>query len=58
MNVKSGARNGVKNGLQFLIDVEKFEYAYFPRGGKGFMLALGDMRDRPVVSQQGKKLCS
>lgn len=53
MNIKPGARNGVKNGLTFLINVEAFEYSFFPRSGKGFMVALADTRDRPVVRQQG-----
>ena len=54
MNLKPGARNGVRNGLTFLIDVEAFEYSFFPRSGKGFTVALSDSRDRPVVRQQGK----
>ena len=29
--IPKGAQNGVKNGLQVLLDVEAFEYAYFPR---------------------------
>ena len=53
MNLKPGARNGVKNGLTFLIDVETYEYSFFPRSGKGFSVALSDSRDRPVVRQQG-----
>ena len=54
MNLKPGARNGVKNGLTFLIDVETYEYSFFPRSGEGFSVALSDSRDRPVVRQQGK----
>merc|ERR1712106_646066 len=50
---KPGARNGIKNGISFLIDVETYEYAFFPRSAKGFTIALSDSRDRPVVSQQG-----
>ena len=53
MHLRPGARNGVKNGLNFLIDVEAFEYSFFPRSGKGFTVALSDSRDRPVVRQQG-----
>ena len=54
MDIQPGARNGVKNGITFLIDVEDFEYSFFPRSGKGFSIALADSRDRPIVRQQGK----
>ena len=55
MDIHPGARNGVKNGITFLIDVEDFEYSFFPRSGKGFSVALADARDRPIVRQQGKQ---
>ena len=56
MDLKPGARNGIKNGISFLIDVETYEYAFFPRSAKGFTIALSDSRDRPVISQQGEIL--
>ena len=43
----------MENGLQLLVDVESFEYSYFPRSSEGFDVALSDSRDRSVVRQQG-----
>ena len=42
------------NGLYILADIESFNYAYYPRGAKGMMVALSDPRDRAIVSQNGK----
>ena len=55
INMEPGSKNGIDNGLSFLLDVESYEYAYFHQAAKGFSIALSDSRDRPVVSQQGKK---
>jgi hypothetical protein len=35
-NIPKGAKNGLQNGLKLVLDVESFDYAYFPRGAKGF----------------------
>ena len=51
--IPPGARNGVANGLELLLDVEAFEYAYFPSSSKGFTMALSGSLVRPVVRQQG-----
>ena len=48
-----GVKNGVNNGVRFLIDAEAFDYAYHHRASKGFMIALADQRDRAVVYQNG-----
>ena len=42
MQTSVGVKNGVKNGLQLLIDAESFDNAYHHRGSKGFMIALAD----------------
>ena len=52
-NIPKGARNGIKNGLKLMIDVESYDYAYFPRGAKGFRVVLADSRDKAVINQDG-----
>ena len=47
------SKTGMENGLRLMVDVEAFEYSYFPRGSEGFDVALADSRDRAVVRQQG-----
>ena len=39
--------------MRLLVDVETFEYSYFPQGSEGFNIALSDSRDRAIVRQQG-----
>ena len=46
-------RNGIKNGLKLILDVENYDYAYFPRGAKGFRAVVGDSRDKAVINQNG-----
>ena len=48
-----GAKNGEKRGLKLILDVETFEYAYFPRPNKGLKLSLADARDKAIVNQDG-----
>ena len=50
-SVPKGMRNGKKNGLEVVIDVESFEYAYFPRQSIGFAAVVADARDKVVVQQ-------
>ena len=33
--------------------MESFDYAYFPRGSRGFKVALSDARDKAVINQEG-----
>jgi hypothetical protein len=40
--IVKGVKNGVGNGLKFVIDAESFDYAYHHRASKGFMIALAD----------------
>ena len=55
INKPRGVRNGVKNGLKILLDVEGFDYAYYPRAAKGFMVAVSDAAGKAIIEQQGKK---
>ena len=50
---KGITRNGIKNGLKIILDVENYDYAYFPRGAKGFRAVVGDSRDKAVINQNG-----
>ena len=50
---KGVTRNGIKNGLKVILDVENYDYAYFPRGAKGFRAVVGDARDKAVINQNG-----
>ena len=52
-DIPKGAKNGIKNGLKVILDVESFDYAYFPRGAKGFKVAMTDPRDKAVINQDG-----
>ena len=52
-SVPKGMRNGMQNGLKIVIDVESFEYAYFPRQSIGFAAVVSDARDKVVVQQSG-----
>ena len=52
-HIPKGARNGIKNGLELMLDVESYDYAYFPRGAKGFRVVLADSRDKAVINQDG-----
>ena len=52
-NLIVGTKNGQKNGLELLIDVESFEYSYYPRGGRGFIVGLSDLGERNIIRQEG-----
>ena len=52
-SIQAGAKNGIKNGLELLLDAESHEYSYFPRSSKGLMVAISGPYVRPVVRQQG-----
>jgi len=34
-----------------VLDVESFDYAYFPRGSKGFRVALSNANDQAAINQ-------
>ena len=53
LSIQPNSKTGMENGLRLLVDVETFEYSYYPRGSEGFNVALADSRDRAVVRQQG-----
>ena len=54
LNIKPGARNGQRNGLTLLLDVDAFEYELFPKSSKGFIIALSSAGERPMVRQNGE----
>ena len=56
MTINIGAKNGVRNGLRVVIDVEAFDYAFFPRGGVGATLGLSDLGERNILRQEGFKI--
>ena len=33
--------------------MESFDYAYYPRGARGFKVALSDASDKAVINQEG-----
>ena len=43
-NVTYGVRNGIDSGLAILADTEAFDYAFYLRLAKGFMIAMADNR--------------
>ncbi len=51
-----GAKNGEKRGLKMILDVETFDYAYFPRASGGLKISLADARDKAVINQDGSYL--
>ena len=53
LNIKPGARNGQRNGLTILLDIDAFEYEFFPKSSKGFIVALSSAGERPMVRQNG-----
>ena len=55
LNIKPGAKNGQRNGLQLLLDVDAFEYEFFPKSSKGFIIALSSAGERPMVRQNGEQ---
>ena len=40
LNITPGAKNGQKNGLSLLLDVDSFEYSFYPMSAKGFIIGL------------------
>ncbi len=46
-------RSGDLNGIELLMDLESYEYSYYPRGSKGFLIAVSDPYDRAVMRQKG-----
>jgi hypothetical protein len=51
--VTTGVKNGLQNGLKLVLDVENFDYAYYPRGAKGFIIVLTNALDQAVINQDG-----
>lgn len=41
----------IQNGMTLVLDVESFDYAYFPRGSRGFRVALSNANDQAAIYQ-------
>ena len=50
---KKGSTNGENGGLQFLLDVETFDFSYSGTDSHGFRIAFGNQRDKPIITQEG-----
>ena len=48
-----GTKNGEKNGLHLLLDLESYEYSYFPRAGVGFTVSFTDLGEVNILRQDG-----
>ena len=48
----SQLQNGIANGFKIVADTEIFDYAYFPHGSSGFMIAMANYRDKVVINQR------
>ena len=55
LNITAGAKNGQKNGLTLLLDVDSFEYSFYPRSAKGFVIGLSSTGE---VSGDLNKYCN
>jgi hypothetical protein len=53
LSIPTRAKNGPRFGLKMILDLESFDYAYFPRESQGFLVALTDAADQPVINQDG-----
>ena len=47
------AKNGIKNGLQILLDAETYDYASSPSGSQGFILSILHHLDQPIMKNTG-----
>ena len=53
LNVPKGARNGLKGGIKFLLDVEMFDFTYTGKEFAGFKIGFVDPRDKATIKQDG-----
>ena len=40
-------------GLTLVLDAEHYDYGYFPRGARGFRVALSAATDQAIINQDG-----
>jgi hypothetical protein len=40
-------------GLKLVLDAEHYDYGYFPRGARGFRVALSAATDQAIINQDG-----
>ena len=52
-SIEAGAKSGIKNGLELLLDAESHEYSSLYRRSRGFMVAISGPYVRPVLMQEG-----
>ena len=48
-----GSQSGMIGGIEFLLDVESFDYSYTGKDSVGFRFVLVDVRDQPMIKQDG-----
>ena len=48
-NLKSKALNGETHGMNFLLDAEQFNYAYYDTNSAGFKISLHNHLDKPMI---------
>ena len=51
--MRPGSSNGANNGLEFLIDVEAFDYTSSYSGAEGFVLSILHHLDIPIMKHSG-----
>jgi len=48
-----GAYNGQFGGIKLLLDVDSFDFSYTGKESVGFRLVFSDVRDKPMLRQDG-----
>jgi hypothetical protein len=51
LTVPKGATNGIQGGIQFILDTESYDNAYWGKASAGFRISLTDPRDKPIINQ-------
>ena len=47
--LQQGVKNGYKNGMTILFDIEQFNSAYYPAESSGLLLAIHNHGDKPIM---------
>ena len=48
-----GSQSGWMGGIEFLLDLESYDYAYTGKDSVGFRFLFIDQRDQPMIGQDG-----
>ena len=48
-----GASNGQLGGIKLLLDVDSYDFSYTGKESVGFRLVFSDVRDKPMMRQDG-----